>query len=468
MMLRTTIVTFVALLTATPSTLAWQAGTPLSLLQPPAFVGNVNGVRIAGLPLPTADINCTTRQAYQNGLWGDPANFINMARPLAAYAVDNSGNWSAAAASVSGVGGGALRENNLGCLSEVASENYVPNSSGSGAAGGSPGIMPTGWTSSPSSGVSVSVSSVQAINGIETVTFTISGTVASGGGSTYVFMGPSATTVPVSSGQQWTISVWLAASGCSSLNQFYLLATYNVSGNIASSNLQPSLTSTVARFNVGGAVGGSNSTLSLPYFNAYFNAGAVNCNITVAWPQEEPRSAPSSPIVTSSGAVSRPADVGMLLNPLPFGPAFTAYASGTPNDPTSYAATQTPLQIDEGDNNSRWDIDRGSGSGQVGVGMTIATTAENVPNLTGVWSAGAFGKAIYAIDPGAQSADWSGEPSGVQTYAGVGTFAASRVDFGWGANANHQFDGSVARIMVWPSTQIPASILPSVVAGTGP
>ncbi len=468
MMLRAIVIAVLALPAATPSALAWQPGTPLSLLQPPPFVGNVNGVAIAGLPLPSADINCATRQAYQNGLWGDPANFINMGRALVAYAVDNSGNWSAAPASVSGVGGGALRENNLGCLSEVASENYVPNSSGSGAAAGTPGTMPTGWTNTPSSGVSVSVTSVRSIGGVQTVTFNIAGTVGSGGASTYVYMGPSATTVAVSSGQQYTISAWLGASGCASLNQFYLLATYNVSGNIASGNLQSSLASAIARFSQSGPVSGSNTTLSLPYVNAYFNAGAVNCNITIGWPQVEPRSAPSSPIVTSNGAVSRPADVGTLINPLPFGPAFTAYASGTPNDPVSYGTTQTPLQIDEGDNNSRWDLDRGSGSGQVGVGMTIATTAENVPNVTGIWSAGAFGKAIYAIDPGAQSADWSGEPSGVQTYAGVGTFAASRVDFGWGANANHQFDGSVARIMVWPSFQIPASILPSIVAGTGP
>ena len=455
-----------ALLCAAQPALAWQQGTPLALLQPPPFVGNVNGSPIAGLPLPQADINCVTRQAYQNGVWGDPVNFINMARALAAYSADNSGYWSATSTSVTGTSGGALRENNQGCLSEVASENYVPDNSMAGASAGSPGTLPTGWTDTPSSGVSVSVASVQTISGINTATFNISGTVGTGGGSTYIYFGPSTATVPVSSGQNYAISAWIAASNCGSLNQFYLLATYNVSGNIASPNLQSSLGATLTRFSVSGTVGGTNSTLSLPYINAYFNAGAVNCNITIGWPQEEPQSAPSSPIVTAGGPLSRPADVGTLITPLPFGSAFTAYASGTPNDPTSFATTQTPLQIDEGDNNSRWDIDRGSSSGQIGVGLTVGGTADNVPALTGIWNTGALGKTIYAVDPGAQSASFNGGTA--QTAAGVALYRAQRVDFGWGANANHQFDGNVQRIEVFASVGLPASILPYIAAGNGP
>jgi len=72
---------FAFICTAQPAP-AWQPGTPLAVLQPPPFVGNVNGSPIAGLPLPQADINCVTRQAYQNGIWGDPVNFINMVRAL--------------------------------------------------------------------------------------------------------------------------------------------------------------------------------------------------------------------------------------------------------------------------------------------------------------------------------------------------------------------------------------------------
>jgi len=333
-----------------------------------------------------------------------------------------------------------------------------------GASAGSPGALPAGWTDTPSSGVSVSVASIQTISGINTATFNIGGTVGAGGGSTYVFFGPGSTTVPVSSGQNYAISAWIAANNCPSLNQFYLLATYNVSGNIATSSL--SLTGVLSRYSASGTVGGSNTTLSLPYINAYFNAGAVNCNITIGWPQEEPRAAPSSPIVTSGAAVSRPADVGTLISPLPFGAAFSAYASGAPNDPTSFGTTQTPLQIDEGDNNSRWDIDRGAGSGQIGVGLTVAGTADTVPALTGIWNAGALGKTIYAVDPGAQSANFNGGTT--QAAAGVALFRAQRVDFGWGANANHQFDGNVQRVEVFASVSLPASILPYIAAGNGP
>ncbi len=453
-----------AIAVASQSALAYQPGTPLALLPPPPFVGNVNGSQIAGLPLPAADINCVTRQAYQNGVWGDPVSFIRMARASVAYASDNSGNWTSAPASVTGVGGGSLRETNLGCLSEVTRTNYVPNSS---MAGGSAGTAPTGWSAGSLTGVTVTISAPRLINGINTVTFNYQTGSGFAGGN--IFPQATGSAIAVSSGQVHNISAWVSATGIPSSGfALFYISNYNVSGNLGP-NLTSSINGALTRYQATGTVGGSNTTLTLPLFNIQLPTGANNFSLTIGWPQLENFGTATTPIVTSSGAVTQAADVGILTAPLPFGPAFTGYVSGVPNDiAANNTVTQTPMQIDEGDNNSRWDIDRAANNAAAGPGMSISGTAETTPFFGSplFWTNGTFGKGIFAVDPGAMSAQFTG--TAVATAPGAGTFAASRVAFGWGSNQNHQFDGNVRRIEVWPTFQVPASIMPVMVSGSGP
>ena len=464
-----------ALICATQPALAWQPGTPLALLQPPPFVGNVNGSQLAGLPLPQADINCVTRQAYQNGVWGDPVNFINMVRALPAYAPDNSGNYQRFPASVTGTGGGALRENNQGCLSETASTNNIRNSSASGAAVGTPGTNPNNW-SFTNPGLNRAIAATGTESGLSYVDVNWNGSSVNGG---IDILFESNTQMAASNSQTWTFCVFWKLTPGSALTNItsatLFIDMFNSGGSFLgqlSQSLSPPGSAALGLSQISATQTLNQSTTA--FVNAYIAVGytvssTINTTLRFAQPQMENRVGCTSPIVTTNAAVTRPADVGTLTVAPAFGGAFTGYASGTPNDPTSFTATQTPLQIDEGDNNSRWDIDRGANSGQFGVGLTIATAAETPPSggPPAIWTPYGLAKTIYAIDPGSQSAA-SNLISGVLTAAGAGTFAASRVDFGWGANANHQFDGNVQRIEVFASVGLPASILPYIAAGNGP
>ena len=100
------------------------------------------------------------------------------------------------------------------------------------------------------------------------------------------------------------------------------------------------------------------------------------------------------------------------------------------------------MQIDEGGNSQRWDIDRGSGSGQWSVGLTSDGEAQRVPGGTAViWNAGKLGKSIYAVGPSGQACCFNGGP--VLTAPVIPLFTPARVSIGWGGNRNHQFDGNL-------------------------
>lgn len=114
------------------------------------------------------------------------------------------------------------------------------------------------------------------------------------------------------------------------------------------------------------------------------------------------------------------------------------------------ADTQTPLQIDEGDNNSRMDLDLGAGQGQVGCAMTVATVPQGVGFAKGnlSWATGVLGKMAFQISPNGSSACvYNGQTPG--TLTGALTFTPSRIQIGSGSNTNHQCNCIISVLNVW-------------------
>lgn len=400
--------------------------------------------RISGIP-PDVYLNFLLNIAYLVGVGVRPASaFVGMTNS-AGLVQDAGGGWHSVLANTP-------RINSLGLLSEQAKWNYVPNNT---MAGGSAGVAPTGWSAGSLTGVTVAISAPEIINGLYTVTFNYQTGSGFAGGN--VFPGLTGSAIAVSSGQGYTLSAFLAATGISAGLQIYLLCNYNVSGNLATSNLAPSLTAALAPFNVSGTVGGSNTSLSLPLFNIYLPAGANNFSLTVGMPQLEDDVNGTSPIATSAGAVQRIADVGLLLPQLAFTPTFSVYGSGTPNDPTSYPTqTQTPLQLDIGNNVTRADLDRASDNGFFGGGVTVGGNAQSGPGQLGAWNQGVFGKFAQSIGPNSWAEAFNGSSA---SSAGNESFTPSRVDIGWGSNGDHQFDGYLAELAIWPRDIFPAAAL---------
>jgi hypothetical protein len=131
----------------------------------------------------------------------------------------------------------------------------------------------------------------------------------------------------------------------------------------------------------------------------------------------------------------------------------------TPELPTSYGTTQTPLQIDEGDNLQRIDIDRGSGSGRLSGGITSNNTAWGAPS-GGVWPQNTQWPVAYTLQTNDQAIVYSGS---LNTYGGTAEmFTPARIVIGANGNGVHQLDGTIARLAIWPNTRQPNAFLQQI------
>jgi hypothetical protein len=164
--------------------------------------------------------------------------------------------------------------------------------------------------------------------------------------------------------------------------------------------------------------------------------------------QLENSSFATSYIPTTSAPVTRLWDeVWMSITgaqPMSMATAYVPMGSGT-ND------TQTPLQLDIGNNNSRFDLDLGIGQTHVGCGLTVNTVAQPTlaaPQGNITWTTGLLGKMALTVSPdGTSACAYNGQTPGTGT--GVLTFTPTRIQLGAGGNAIHQCNCIVEWIDVW-------------------
>ena len=157
----------------------------------------------------------------------------------------------------------------------------------------------------------------------------------------------------------------------------------------------------------------------------------------------------TSYIPTTSAPVTRQPDV--MLMSFQGQPSITMAAAYVPmgagaND------TQTPLQIDEGDNNQRFDLDLGNGMAGVGPGLTAAGAAQpilsNGSTINGAWYTGVVGKMAFTVSStGFNAFAYNGQTPATGT--GVTSFTPSRIQIGSGANTVHQCKCILEWVNVW-------------------
>jgi hypothetical protein len=156
-------------------------------------------------------------------------------------------------------------------------------------------------------------------------------------------------------------------------------------------------------------------------------------------------------IVTGGGSTTRVPDVITVATSPSFAQALTVLAVATPRMPTSYDTVQTPVQIDDGDNNQRIDIDRGANSGLLGGGVTSNSTGWGAPGVA-VWPQNSQWAVAYALKTNDQAMVGAGVLS---TYEGTTEmFAPARVVVGANGNGIHQLDGTIQRLTVWPTRRL--------------
>lgn len=245
-------------------------------------------------------------------------------RSSAARYFDASGVLQSASTNVPRFGSLTLNGLNPGLVIEGARTNSIRNNSMAGAIVGTPGTPPTNWSSSPVNhgGLTRTIVGTGTLKGLPYIDIKIAGTVS--GTGYYLTTFETGTGITVAEGSQWYESAFVALVGGSltnintiRLNINHRQADGTYIGEASGSNIKDSLTADLQRFSLGKTYGDTTpdtarSTPGITIEGA--DTTAIDITIRIAAPQMELGAFASSPILTTSAAVTRAADVGSITD----------------------------------------------------------------------------------------------------------------------------------------------------------
>lgn len=271
------------------------------------------GGPFAGLPFAgsSLDMDFSAGLAWQNGSPVSLAGLLTTTRASAAAADDNAGNWSQFATNIP-------RITNKGLLVEEARTNSVRNNSMQGAVAGTPGTIPTGWNPpfTNLTGLTLSIAAVGSENGIDYIDFQITGTPSSAGA--YYFYLDGTNTIAATVGQVFTHSLFFKkVTDDANISQFHIGSNErngtNNSVGITEVAFVP--TSLLARYSNTFTMAQATCAFNLPYIKLSLAAVVpMTFRFRIGWPQVELGAFVTSPIRTTSVAVTRAADAVTLTN----------------------------------------------------------------------------------------------------------------------------------------------------------
>jgi hypothetical protein len=188
-------------------------------------------------------------------------------------------------------------------------ENRVRNSIGVGAVVGSPGTLPTNWTTS-SGGLTAAVHATGNEYGIPYVDLQLTGT-ATGTSWSVSFEAISATAAL--NGQTWTVSAFtkLISGSLSGITPYLLINSYSSGSGYLTSNsagFTPNPSSaalTNSRITNTATLSNASTAYIAPVYQLNFTVGTVvSCILRIAMPQLEPRAQAGYPIGTAGTAMT--------------------------------------------------------------------------------------------------------------------------------------------------------------------
>ena len=391
---------------------------------------------------PTIDLAFSTGQYF--GVTGAPTSFLTTTNS-GGLAVDSNGNWTT-------FGVNTPRITNLGLLVEESRTNLVLQSA----------ALAGGWATNQTT---IVLGQVSPDGGTNAVSITDNST----GGTPHYFYGSSSGITTVA-GTTYAFSAFFKAgtggfAGISFANGGF------ASGFYACANLQTGAITTSGLFGAGTlisasaqlypngwvritAVGTPGSTgPTFPILSVIQNAAgtpltnyAGTGSTILAWqPQAEAGAVTTSPIRTTSAAVTRAADVVTLTSPPAFVAAYTLFANIVPQSPTSNVAAQVFAEANDGTATNAGAIYRVAGTGAAaaflgGTGGTASTSAVN----------GALGLPILTQNVSAKMA------SAITGASGLNHFYIGS------SPAGQQADGLISRVALWPTTALTGAQLQQI------
>jgi hypothetical protein len=237
---------------------------------------------------------------------------IACTRSTVGYVDSTAGVWRQIAAN-------KPRRSNKGLLIEEARTNSIPNNSMMGAAAGSPGTFPTGWGPGGFAGVTRTVVGVGVENGVEYMDVRFNGTLGAADAYHTAF---TQIVSGVANGQTWYVSIFLklVAGTLTNIDSFRILSNVYSPGPVFLQQMNTLLstpTSTLARSGGAQTISGVGADRVDPHLSILGDAdgGAVDFTIRIGWPQYELGAFMTSPIRTTSAAVTRARDLIEVNNP---------------------------------------------------------------------------------------------------------------------------------------------------------
>lgn len=200
-----------------------------------------------------------------------------------------------------------------GLLNEPARTNGIRNNTGVGAS--APSTLPTNWLVTQASGLTTAVVGTNSASGINYTEVHISGTTSN---TIYRLALEASNGIAALSGQTWTESAYIAIAngGLTNITSVNFTMVERTAGGASvafrgAADYKASLSSSFYRASfVQTLAGGGTVAFVSPEFSFGLTVGlAVDVTFRIGLPQMEQGSGASSPIKTSSAAVTRAADV---------------------------------------------------------------------------------------------------------------------------------------------------------------
>lgn len=399
------------------------------------------------LPGAALDFDFQNSRYFQQGIGNSINALITTSRASTGYADDTPGNWTSFANNVA-------RITNKGLLVEEARTNSIRNNSMQDAVAGTPGTLPTNWVYITAGGLTSTIVAVGTANGVDYIDLKWAGTTTT---TATRLATDAATQIAAVVGQAWAPSLFYALVGgsltnISSIGNEFIVR--NAGGTILSvvGNLFTP-TATLQR-NTPNATTIADATAAFVQQDIRLNHSigvAVDITLRIGWPQLELGAFATSPIRTTSAAVTRAADVVTVTSPPVFGSAYTLFGKGAPNAPVGYGSNQTILQIDDGSNDNRSRIRRGSQATSLVQGIVVANTVATA--ITGLqWNALLSQKVTLAKSNGNQGFAVNGTLIGTA----AGDVPVGQIFVRIGAELTGTYwSGYIERIALWPTTRLP-------------
>lgn len=416
-------------------------------------IGTEDWVLVADGLAATVDLDFADDLYFQRDKGSTLAALVTVTRASSGYATAFDDSWIS-------FGPHAARRTDRGLLVEEARTNVIRNNAMIGAIAGSPGTLPTNWTSTNSGGAELTLSIVGSgvDSGVDYIDFRLVGTATA---ARQVQIRPEGTNgVAALPAQVWSLSFLtkivsggLTNIGVVNIRGEALNAGLTSIGIPISGNVVP--TAQLRRFGVAGTAP-ANTAFVRPIFLVNTGIGAFDLTWRIGWPQLELGASPLSPIRTAGAATTRAADIVTLTAPPSLGPAVTIHAKSGAN---IAFADQALVSVNDGTVANVWSARRTGGNA-----AALLTAAGTSATLTGAAMSINGGQALavaYAIGDQALSFAGGAIVAGTSALAPAGLNA---VTIGHGAGGAAPFQGYVQRVAIWPATRISNAALQALTA----